>query len=96
MGVDKGYDPFRKDHSHLLKYLPKTQAELPKRAMRDSFLVGIIPLSKDKGLQDKYTTFLGQVRIGRLLEDMDIFAGKVIQTILPYTTTKEYTTTVSN
>lgn len=78
MGVDKGYDPFRKDRSHLLKYLPKTQAELPKRAMRDSFLVGIIPLSKDKGLQDKYTTFLGQVRIGRLLEDMDIFAVMVV------------------
>ncbi|CAG9862828.1 unnamed protein product [Phyllotreta striolata] len=78
MGVDKGYDPIQKDRSHLLKYLPKSQNELPKRAMKDSFLVGIIPLSKDKALRDKYTTFLGQVRIGRLLEDMDIFAVMVV------------------
>ncbi|XP_072388736.1 acyl-coenzyme A thioesterase 9, mitochondrial-like isoform X2 [Diabrotica undecimpunctata] len=76
MGVDV-YQPIPKDRSHLLKYLPKTQNELPKRSMKDSFLVGIIPLSSDKFLQDKYTTFLGQVRIGRLLEDMDIFAVMV-------------------
>ncbi|KAL3280581.1 hypothetical protein HHI36_003814 [Cryptolaemus montrouzieri] len=42
--------------------------------MKDSFLEGIIPLSIDVNLQEKYITFLGHVRIGRLLEDMDIFA----------------------
>lgn len=76
MGVDV-YQPIPKDRSHLLKYLPKSQDELPKRSMKDSFLVGNIPLSSDKFLQDKYTTFLGQLRIGRLLEDMDIFAVMV-------------------
>ncbi|VEN61909.1 unnamed protein product, partial [Callosobruchus maculatus] len=77
LGSDIGYRPIQQDRSHLLKYLPKSQAELPPRSMEDSFLVGIIPLSKDKILQDKYVTFLGHVRIGRLLEDMDIFAVMV-------------------
>nr|XP_023028945.1 acyl-coenzyme A thioesterase 9, mitochondrial-like [Leptinotarsa decemlineata] len=77
MGVDSGYHPIPKDRSHLLKFLPKTQEELPKRSMEDSYLAGIIPLSSDKVLQDKYVTFLGHVRIGRLLEDMDIFAVMV-------------------
>nr|CAH7765004.1 unnamed protein product [Callosobruchus chinensis] len=77
LGSDIGYHPIQQDRSHLLKYLPKSQDELPPRSMEDSFLVGIIPLSKDKILQDKYVTFLGHVRIGRLLEDMDIFAVMV-------------------
>ncbi|CAG9823418.1 unnamed protein product [Phaedon cochleariae] len=77
MGVDTGYQPIPKDRSHLLKYLPQTQEELPTRSMQDSFLAGIIPLSTDKVLQDKYITFLGHVRTGRLLEDMDIFAVMV-------------------
>lgn len=43
--------------------------------MKDSFTSAIIPLSCDKALQDKYVTFLGTVRLGRLMEDMDLFAG---------------------
>lgn len=81
--MDKGYMPIRQDRSHLLKYLPKSQDELPKRTMQDSFLAGIIPLSKDANLQDKYVTFLGQVRMGRLLEDMDMFAG-ILKTLTKY------------
>ncbi|CAH2003993.1 unnamed protein product [Acanthoscelides obtectus] len=77
LGPNMSYSPIQKDKSHLLKYLPKSQDEMPPRSMEDSFLVGIIPLSKDKALQDKYVTFLGHVRIGRLLEDMDIFAVMV-------------------
>lgn len=44
--------------------------------MQDSFTCAIIPLSSDNTLQDKYVTFLGHVRLGRLMEDMDLFAGK--------------------
>lgn len=76
MGVESGYKPIPSNRSNLMEYLPKSQDELPKRKMQDSFLIGLIPLSKDKELQDKYITFLGHVRVGRLLEDMDIFAGK--------------------
>lgn len=75
MGVETGYKPLPTNRSHLSTYLPKSQDELPKRKMQDSFLIGFIPLSKDTDLQDKYITFLGHVRVGRLLEDMDIFAG---------------------
>jgi hypothetical protein len=32
-------------------------------------------LKDDVSLQEKYVTFKGYVRLGRLLEDMDIFAG---------------------
>lgn len=76
MGIETGYRPTPNDRSFLLKYLPKTQEELPKRSMQDSFIAGLIPLSTDKTLQDKYVSLLGSVRLGRLLEDMDIFAGK--------------------
>ncbi|CAG9771220.1 unnamed protein product [Ceutorhynchus assimilis] len=73
MGVDHPYKPFLHKREDLQKYLPKTQEELPKRTMQDSIVEAIIPLSQDLGLQEKYTTFLGSVRTGRLVEDMDIF-----------------------
>jgi acyl-coenzyme A thioesterase 9 len=79
MGVKSGYSPIQASRTHLLEYVPKSQADLPPRSMRDSYLVALIPLSSDLHLQDKYTTFLGYVRVGRLLEDMDIFAVMVAQ-----------------
>jgi hypothetical protein len=33
-------------------------------------------LKDDVLLQEKYVTFKGYVRLGRLLEDMDMFAGE--------------------
>jgi hypothetical protein len=36
-------------------------------------------LPTDRVLRDKYLTHLGGVRIGRLLEDMDIFAAHVVK-----------------
>jgi hypothetical protein len=44
--------------------------------VQDSFASVIIPLKDDVLLQEKYVTFKGYVRLGRLLEDMDIFAGE--------------------
>ncbi|KAL3280580.1 hypothetical protein HHI36_003813 [Cryptolaemus montrouzieri] len=73
LGFDHGYKPLPSDRSYLKKYVPKLE-ELPPRNMKDSFLEGLIPLSSNEALQEKYITFLGHVRIGRLLEDMDIFA----------------------
>jgi acyl-coenzyme A thioesterase 9 len=46
--------------------------------MLDSFDQAIIPLGSDRVLRDKYLTHLGGVRIGRLLEDMDIFAVHLV------------------
>lgn len=42
--------------------------------MQDSFTSAIIPLATDLTIRDKYITFLGSVRLGRLMEDMDMFA----------------------
>ncbi|XP_063224374.1 acyl-coenzyme A thioesterase 9, mitochondrial-like [Bacillus rossius redtenbacheri] len=74
MGIDRAYKPLQTVRSHLLSQLPASQDELPERSMQDSFTSAIIPLSEDFSLQDKYVTFLGSVRMGRLLEDMDMFA----------------------
>jgi len=77
IGLEPGYQPIQKPREHLLKYEPKAE-DLPPRSMQDSFSSAIIPLSSDKKLQDKYITVLGGVRLGRLMEDMDMFAGKII------------------
>lgn len=46
--------------------------------MQDSFTSALIPLSSDEAIRDKYVTFLGSVRLGRLMEDMDLFAVWVV------------------
>lgn len=75
MGVEPGFKPLLQSREHLAKFTPKSQSELPSRSMQDSFTSAVIPLSSDTTLQDKYVTFLGHVRLGRLMEDMDLFAG---------------------
>jgi hypothetical protein len=82
MGVHKGYKPLQMQRSHLLELLPSSQAELPPRSPSDSFDSATIPLSTSPVLQDKYITFLGHVRTGRLMEDMDLFAGNLFVTLL--------------
>ncbi|XP_055905484.1 acyl-coenzyme A thioesterase 9, mitochondrial-like [Eupeodes corollae] len=73
LGLDCGYNPQPKSREHLLQYEPKLE-DLPPRSMQDSFSSAIIPLSVSKSLQDRYVALLGHVRLGRLMEDMDLFA----------------------
>lgn len=75
LGIQATYTPLLNSREYLLKYEPKPE-DLPVRSMQDSFTSAIIPLSTDTALQDKYVTFLGHVRLGRLMEDMDLFAGE--------------------
>lgn len=75
MGIQSTYSPLSHSREYLLNHEPKSKDELPTRTMQDSFTSAILPLSTDKVLQDKYVTFLGNVRLGRLMEDMDLFAG---------------------
>lgn len=75
MGTERGYRTLPKSRHHLQQYLPKSQEELPVRKMNDSFDSAIIPLRSNLELQEKYITFLGHIRLGRLMEDMDMFAG---------------------
>lgn len=77
MGIERGYQTLPKSRDHLLKYLPKSQQDLPVRKMSDSFDCAIIPLSTNLELQEKYIAYLGHIRYGRLMEDMDIFAGNI-------------------
>ncbi|XP_046392966.1 acyl-coenzyme A thioesterase 9, mitochondrial-like [Ischnura elegans] len=75
MGLEhQGYQRFKYSRDHLLELLPKSKKELPPRTMQDSFDSAIIPLGKDLALQERYVSFLGHVRTGRLMEDLDIFA----------------------
>lgn len=78
LGSTKGFSKLILSREHLIKYEPKSRADLPTRTMQDSFTSAIIPLSTDTILQDKYVTFLGNVRLGRLMEDLDLFAVWVV------------------
>ena len=62
----------------LMKLLPSSQDELPVRKMVDSFDHAVIPLGQDLTLRDKYINPYGGVRMGRLLEDMDVFAVHLV------------------
>uniref|UniRef100_T1H0M0 HotDog ACOT-type domain-containing protein n=1 Tax=Megaselia scalaris TaxID=36166 RepID=T1H0M0_MEGSC len=73
IGLEHGYTPIPPSREHLLKYQP-TVRDLPPRSMADSFTSAIIPLSTSKTLQDMYVSYLGHVRFGRLMQDMDAFA----------------------
>ena len=74
------YDPvkYQQRRLELMKLLPSSQDELPNRKMSDSFDHAIIPLGQDLTLRDKYINPYGGVRMGRLLEDMDVFAVHLV------------------
>uniref|UniRef100_A0A1B6CSS6 HotDog ACOT-type domain-containing protein n=2 Tax=Clastoptera arizonana TaxID=38151 RepID=A0A1B6CSS6_9HEMI len=75
MGNKRGFQSIKQSRAHLLKYLPTSQDELPPKSMQESFDSAIIPLSSNLTLQEKYVNVMGNVRLGRLMEDMDIFAA---------------------
>jgi acyl-coenzyme A thioesterase 9 len=74
MGLQFGYNPFSHNRENLMQYVPSDVSQLPPRTMQDSFSSALIPLSTDLKLREKYIGFLGNVRLGRLMEDMDLFA----------------------
>lgn len=78
LGIQKHWSVLPKSREYLLQYEPRSINELPPRTMQDSFTSALIPLSSDEDIQDKYVTFLGSVRLGRLMEDMDMFAVWVV------------------
>lgn len=78
LGLKHGYSPIVESREHLMKYEPKSYDDLPSRSMQDSFTSATIPLGHDTILQDRYVNFMGNVRHGRLMEDMDLFACWII------------------
>lgn len=78
LGIQEHWSVLPKSREHLTQYEPKLISELPPRSMQDSFTSAVIPLCTDLAIRDKYVTFLGSVRLGRLMEDMDAFAVWVL------------------
>ncbi len=80
IGTPDVYDPvvFRAQRERLLEMVPQSQDELPTRRMLDSFDQSVIPLGSNSLLRERYVTHLGGVRVGRLLEDMDVFAVHLV------------------
>lgn len=78
MGLKAGYNPLSHSREHLAEFTPTSVDQLPTRSMQDSFTSAIIPLGTDITLRDKYIGFLGTIRLGRLMEDMDLFAVWIV------------------
>ena len=50
---------------------------LSARKPADSSIKMIMPFSKDLELRERYINFFGALRLGKLLEDLDLIAGQV-------------------
>ena len=55
--------------------LRASQDECPVRHMRDSYQEVIIPLGQDPVERERYISYFETIRFGRILEDLDTFAG---------------------
>ncbi|XP_046805011.1 acyl-coenzyme A thioesterase 9, mitochondrial-like [Lucilia cuprina] len=78
LGLETGYIKEAEKRDHLLKYTP-LQEELPKRSMKDSYMEAYIPLSICTDMQVNYVSAVGTVRLGRLMEQLDMFAVWICQ-----------------
>ncbi|KAH8384172.1 hypothetical protein KR009_012385 [Drosophila setifemur] len=72
-GVDIGYHTVPKSRDHLLQYQPKHE-DLEPRTMRDSHTSAFLPLSTSEEIREHYVNHLGRVRLGRIMEELDMFA----------------------
>lgn len=52
-------------------------ASLEPRGMGDSWAQALLPLSANPALRLKYLNLLGHIRFGKILEDLDTFAGRL-------------------
>ncbi|KAK7483194.1 hypothetical protein BaRGS_00025598 [Batillaria attramentaria] len=60
--------------------IQQDQKDLPMRRMQDSYQEVIIPLGQDYQVREKYITFMKGLRFGRIMEDLDTFAGLICYT----------------
>lgn len=67
-----------KQRQALMDLLPAVDDTLPARKLKDSFVTSVVPLKTRPEIRERYVSTGGKVRIGRLLEDMDVFAGNVV------------------
>ena len=53
------------------------QTKTVTKAPKDSFLKVDLPVASDPQVRDNYLNFRGGIRFGKLLEDIDAFAGNM-------------------
>ena len=73
MGSAKQFSEGFENREKLLDLLPKSQEELPAKSIKDGLQVAWLKLS-DPAVKEKYVNFMTNVRLGRILEDLDTFA----------------------
>lgn len=73
VGSSKAFSDGFADREKLLDMLPKSQEELPSKSIKEGLQIAWLKLS-DSAVREKYVNFLTNVRLGRILEDLDTFA----------------------
>lgn len=73
VGSSKAFSDGFANREQLLDLLPKSQNELVAKSMKEGLQVAWLKLS-EPAVREKYVNFMTNVRIGRILEDLDTFA----------------------
>ena len=73
VGSSKAFSEGFANREKLLELLPKSQAELPAKTIKEGLQVAWLKLS-EPAVREKYINFMTNVRLGRILEDLDTFA----------------------
>ena len=69
------------DRSGLYGHLVQSQSELTPKSMKESYQEVLIPLRSRPELQEMYVNWFKTIRIGKVLEDLDTFAGRYIEVL---------------
>ncbi|KAH8378418.1 hypothetical protein KR093_011280 [Drosophila rubida] len=72
IGIEPGYHTIPICRAGLLKFQPKRE-DMPTRTIKDSFTTAVVPISLISK-RERYINHLGRVRVGRMMEDLDLFA----------------------
>ncbi|XP_070070002.1 uncharacterized protein [Drosophila takahashii] len=76
IGVEAGYHAIPKSREGLLKFQPKL-SDLPNRSMTDSQTSANVLLESDALLRQRFAYAGGLLRMGRMMEELDLLAGNV-------------------
>lgn len=74
--IDIRYHVVPKSREHLLQYQPKPE-QLPTRSLLDSYTSALLPLEENELSRERYINHSGSVRMGRIMEELDLFAGTI-------------------
>nr|XP_036668645.1 acyl-coenzyme A thioesterase 9, mitochondrial isoform X2 [Drosophila suzukii] len=75
IGVEGGYHAIPKSREGLLKFQPDS-SDLPERSMIDSQTTASILMESDALMRERFVYGGGLLRMGRMMEELDLLAGK--------------------